>query len=208
MTVLETLLRGKGPPVLQTCRFEGMGGQAYGREAVGGLLAAMRPSLANSDLDIETDRLGVWMDAEHAVVADLSRGLVHRLWILGDLETLEPLPALDIPIDRDLGQAGGSVRFEPADHADLRAVHREHLAHAMCDWPGLRIGRLRPVVWRAASVGTRVIALIRLEGEEPGGRPVPIAFNGLVVVEKAAILYRMDSAGRSTDQRRAWTPRL
>lgn len=208
MTVLDTLLRGKGPSVLQTCRFEGMGGQAYGREAVGGLLAAMQPSLANPDLDIETNRLGVWMDEEHAVVADLSRGLVQRLWILVDPETLEPHPALDVPIDRDLGQAGGSVRFEPADHPDLRAVHREPLAHAVCNWPDLRIGRLRPVVWRAASIGTRVIALMRLEGEEPGGRPVPIAFNGLVVVEKAATLYRIDGAGRSTDQRRTWTPRL
>ncbi|WP_425992816.1 hypothetical protein [Brevundimonas sp. TWP2-3-2] len=208
MTVLGTLLHGEGPPVLQTCRFEGRGGQVYGREAIGGLLAALRPSLAVADLDIETDRLGLWMDADHAVVADIGRGLVQRLWILGEQETLDPPSVLNIPIDPDLNQAGGSARFEPADHPDLRPEHRNDLATAVGDWPGLDLARFRPVVLRAASMGGRVVGLTRLEGEATKGRPVPIAFNGLVVVDEAATLYRTDGAGRAAGQRRGWTPRL
>lgn len=208
MTVLGTLLRGEGPPVLQTCRFEGLGGQGYGREAIRGLLAALRPSLAGADLDIETDHLGLWMDADHAVVADLSRGLVQRLWILGDQETLDPLSVVNIPIDPDLNQADGSVRFDPADHPDLRAEHRNVLATAVGDWTGMDLARFRPVVLRAASMAGRVIGLTRLEGEATQGRPVPIAFNGLVVVDEAATLYRTDGAGRAAEQRQGWTPRL
>lgn len=208
MTVLGHLLSGTGPPVLQTCRFEGRGGELYGREAICAQLSALRSGLTEALIDRETARLGVWMDADHGLVADLVEGHVQRLWLIGTMVSLDPAPTIDIPIDPDLAQAGGGARFEPHDHPEFDIALRERLLEALGDWPDLALARPRPVVLRAASIGTLTIALIRIEGDAPGASPLPAAFNGLVLLDGASITFRIDGAGRTRSLPRRWTPRL
>jgi len=208
MTILAGLLTGVGSPVLQTCRFEGLGGELYGREAIGDRLSALNSGLTAALIDSETARLGVWMDADHGLIADLVEGHVQRLWLFGDTVSLSPTPVIDIPIDTDLAQARWDVRFEPRDHPELDVSDQNRLLEAVGEWPGVELTRSRPLVLRAASVGTLAIALVRLEGEVPGASPVPTAFNGLVVLDGGSSTYRTDGAGRTTSRLRRWKPSL
>ncbi|MEQ7154682.1 hypothetical protein [Brevundimonas aurifodinae] len=206
MTVLGRLLGGEGPRVLQTCRFEGLGGELYGREAIGEALKALTPGPAA--IDVETGRLGVWLDARHALVADLAGGLVQRLWLLGKTVGLSPPPAVDLPADPDLAQAHGGVRFDPADHPELQAGDADGLLSSAADWPSSEVSAPRPAILRAASFGPVAVALLRLEGEAGQGPPRPVAFNALIVADADGGERRLDVAGRAQALARAWSPRL
>jgi len=206
MTVLGRLLSGEGPPVLQTCRFEGLGGLLYGREAIGEALEALDPGAAV--LDVETARLGVWLDGSHAVVADLAGGLVQRLWLLGETVVLSPPPAVDLPADPDLAQAHRGVRFDPVDHPELQPGDVDRLFSSAADWPSCEVTAPRPVVLRAASFGPVAVALLRLEGEADEGPARRIAFNALIVAGADGGERRLDTAERAQALARPWTPRL
>jgi hypothetical protein len=203
MTALGRLRGGEGPPVLQTCRFEGLGGETYGRELVGVALKAVNLGVAT--LDVETVRLGVWMDDDTAIVADLAEGGVQRIWLLGRTTALEPPPVVDLPVDPDLAQARHAVRFDPQDHPDLDAGHADPLVRAAENWPDAGVVAPRPVILRAASLGDVAIALVRLEGQGPSR---PVAFNALIIVRPDGVERRVDEAGRTAALARPWTPRL
>ena len=208
MTVLGRLLSGEGPPVLQTCRFEGSGGELYGQAAISDRLEELRSLVSIPLLDVETARMGVWMNADHAVVGDLVHGMVQRLWLLSDRVNLSLPPTIDIPTDPDLMQARWGARFDPRDHPELNTADADRLLNAVDTWPGLELGRARPVVMRAASVGSVLFALLRMEGEVADGLPVPIACNGLIVADGDRIEHRLDGAGLAQARLRPWTPRL
>lgn len=208
MTVLGCLLSGEGPPVLQTCRFEGSGGELYGRAAISDRLAELRSLVSTPLLDVETARMGVWMNADHAIVGDLVHGKVQRLWLLSDRVNLSLPPTIDIPTDPDLMQARWGVRFDPRDHPELNTGDADRLRNAVDNWPGLELGRVRPVVMRAASAGSVLLALLRMEGEVTDGRAVPIACNGLIVADGDLIEHRLDGAGLAQARLRVWTPRV
>jgi hypothetical protein len=203
MTALGRLLAGEGPPVLQTCRFEGLGGERYGRELVGDALKAVRSGSAR--LDVETERLGVWLDDGAAVVADLAVGGVQRIWLLGRTVVLEPPPAVDVPVDPDLAQARHAVRFDPRDHPELNAGDVNRLIAAAAEWPGADMAAPRPLILRAASFSEVAVALVRLEGEGPSR---PVAFNALLVIGPDGEERRVDEAGRMTALSQPWAPRL
>jgi hypothetical protein len=208
MTVLGQLLAGEGPPVLQTCRFEGLGGSLYGREAIAERLAALRSGFTPALVDLETPRLGVWIDGEHAIVADLVHGQVQRLWLLGEAVGLVPLPAVHIPLDADLAQATRAVRFEGCDHPDLDEGDASRLSRAVGAWPNPPPARPRPIVLRAASIGSTVFGLVRLEGELPDGPPLCVGCNGLVWVQGETVSYRQDGAEPAQAWGLGWSPRL
>lgn len=208
MTVLANLLTGTGPPVLQTCRFEGLGGRLYGREAIGDALAALRPTLSAALLDVQTDRLGLWMDGPHAVIADLNDGHVGRLWLLSARSSLEAGPRVDVPFDADLAQAIWRPSLDPRDNPGLEPGDTHRLTEAVADWPFDDLARPRPVVLRAASVGKIVVALVRVEGERRTGSATPVAFNGAIVLRPEGTTYRVDEAGRAQAFAQPWTPRL
>lgn len=208
MTVLSRLLSGEGPPVLQTCRFEGFGGELYGRTAISDRLAELRPRVSSPLLDVETARIGVWMNTDHAILADLVYGKVQRLWLLSDRVSLSLPPIIDIPTDPDLAQASGGTRFDPQGHPELNSGDADRLLNAVETWPGLELRRARPDVLRAASAGSVLIALLRMEGEAVDGLPVPIACNGLIVAHGDRIEHRLDGAGLVQARLRAWNPRF
>ncbi len=203
MTTLGRLLAGDGPPVLQTCRFEGLGGERYGRDLVGDALKAVR--FGSARLDVETERLSVWLDDDTAVVADLAVGGVQRIWLLGRTVVLEPPPAVDVPVDPDLAQARHAVRFDPRDHPELNADDIDRLIAAAAEWPGANVAAPRPVILRAVSFGEVAVVLVRLKGEGPSR---PVAFNALLVVGRDGAERRVDEAGRTTALSRPWAPRL
>jgi hypothetical protein len=203
MTALGRLLAGEGPPVLQTCRLEGLGGETYGRELVGDALKGAR--FGAWTLDVETGHMGVWMDDDTAVVADLAEGGVGRIWLLGRTAALVPPPVLDLPVDPDMAQTRHGVRFDPQDHPKLNAAHVERLVAASEDWPDSGVVAPRPVILRAASFGEVAVALIRLEARGPSS---PVAFNALLVVRPTGVERRLDEAGRTAALARPWTPRL
>lgn len=206
MTVLGRLLAGEGPPVLQTCRFEGSGGQLYGREAIGDHLRAL--PLGPVWLDRETARLGVWADQDHALVADLIDGHIQRLWLIGPTATLSPPPAVDLPLDPDLAQARPAIRFDPSDHPELAAGDADRLGLALADRAAWGLAAPRPLVLRAASLGPTIAALVRLEGEAPEGPPRPIGFNALILIGPDGPERRLDLAGQAQAVARSWSPRL
>ena len=208
MTVLASLLSGEGPPVLQTCRFEGFGGELYGRAAICDRLAELRSLVSTPLLDLETARMGVWMSADHALVGDLVHGMVQRLWLLSDQVYLSLPPTIDIPTDPDLMQARWGTRFDPRDHPELNVGDADRLLNAVDTWPGLELGRVRPVVMRAASAGSVLFALLRMEGEATDSLPIPIACTGLIAAEGDRIEHRLDGAGLAQARLRPWTPRL
>lgn len=159
-------------------------------------------------LDVETARMGVWMDANRALVGELIDGQVQRLWLLSDQVSLSPPLSIDIPSDPDLAQATSLVRFDPRDHTELNPDDADRILDAVEVWPGSDLARFRPVVLRAASIGPDAIALLRLEGETIGGSGAPVACNGLVVVHADSQEHRLDSAGMAQARLCRWTPRL
>ena len=206
MTVLSRLLRGEGPPVLQSCRFEGLGGQLYGRRAVTDALKTV--PFGPASLDLESGRLGIWLDDDQAVVADLASGGVQRIWLLGRRLALCLQPSVNIPVDPDLTQAFGAVRFDPGDHPELAHCDAARLISAVADWPSVGLVAPRPVILRAVSFPHSAAALVRLEGET--GHPAyrPVALNALIVVGPGGVERRMDEAGRTTALAQPWAPRL
>lgn len=204
MTVLGTLLAGDGPPVLQTCRLEGLGGAVYGREAVAAALASL-PS-DSAAFDLETTRAGLWVGDDVAIFADLIDGHVQRLWVLSDQAALTPAGAIDVPSDPDLTQAGGDVRFEPLDHVELRSDHAARIVDLAATWSIEGLARIRPVVLRAASVGDLAFALVRLEAESTDRPATPVGFNALLLIDGQTVHRRSDEAGRDQITAQGWTP--
>lgn len=206
MTALSLLLSGEGPAVLQSCRFEGLGGLLYGRRAVSEALKSV--PFGPPILDVETDRLGLWLDDDQALIADLAKGGIQRIWLLGRRLALSLPPSVKIPIDPDLTQVFGAVRFDPGDHPEVAHGDAARLITAVADWPSVGLSAPRPVILRAVSFHQSVAALVRLEGETEQGASHPVALNALIVVGPSGVERRMDEAGRTTALAQPWAPRL
>lgn len=206
MTVLGALLAGHGPRVLQTCRLEGLGGAAYGREAVQAALRSLK--LVAPMFDIETPGSGLWLNDDIAIVADLIDGLVQRLWVVSGQTVLMPVASIAVPSDPDLTQAEVEIRFEPLDQVELRPDHATRIAAGVMSWPIEGLSRIRPVVLRAASVGEMAFALVRLEGDAVGRPGIPRGINGVLVVEGETLHRRGDEAERHRRLEQEWTPAL
>lgn len=202
MTVLGHLLAGHGPAVLQTCRLEGLGGALYGREEITDALAAL--AVGVSRLDLETPRSGFWMDETIAVFADLIDGHVQRLWVMSDRTVLTSAPAIDVPSDPDLRQAVRGVRFDPSDHHGLEPRHAAQIGEAAMAWSIEGMGRVRPLVLRAASMGDIGLALLRLEAEDCDRPGIRLGLNSVLIVNGETVDHRLDEAGRRHALNRVW----
>ena len=180
MSALDTLrvLAGGARPatgLLHSCRFEGLGIETYGVEAIVERLRMAPFEIAADANIIETPHHIAVFDGERAIFADLYDGNIARLWVLGNDGFGGDEPLLDVPFDPDLSQGGGDVFVAGADHPDLatdavrhvEAAGRLIVAHA--DGPRARAFAIR--AFGSADDGAALFAVfrLRLDGEDVAG---------------------------------------
>jgi hypothetical protein len=135
MSVLDTLnalARGRRPAtgLLHNCRFEGMGIETYGVEAIIERFRMAAFEITTNALIIEAPNHIAVFEEQRAIFADLYDGQIARLWVLGSdvFDTGESL--LGVPFDPDLSQSAGDLFFAPSDHADLADDAARHVEAA------------------------------------------------------------------------------
>ena len=205
------LARGAIPAtgLLCSCRFERGGIEYYGVET-------LVESFKTSPIDIGSDgdvvetplHLAVF-DGDSAIIADLAGGNIARLWLLGAGASRTEEPALAVPFDPDLAQAGGDVFFVGGDHPDLapdaaatvEEFGREIVATA--DEPRTRAFAIR--AFGCAASGAALYAVFRL-------RPGRNALAGFTMAAAywSPIAHHIvrDRGGEAQLAARLWTQRL
>jgi hypothetical protein len=194
--------------LLQTCRFEGGGETAYGREAVGERLNGRDLDLADAWF-FEHPRHAVVLGSGWAAFADLYDDWIGRLWLVSELASCASPPPMriDVPVDPDLSQGARGLRFDPLDHPALDEGV-DTLAAEAARWPRLELQRVRPLILRAASARGSRVALVRLEGEASDSSSTPIGCNAVLAMTPEGAERRIDKAALNAERRRSWSPRL
>lgn len=192
--------------VLQNCRFEGFGTQAYGSESIRELFrknaAPIRDTL---ELAGPTFAAMIAVDTRGrpaGLFADLHHGSVTRLWSLGGTRAnAAPTPRVAVPDDLDLDQRGARLAFEPALFPDLSSTGATAIETLGTGWvrtPPAEIAeqleRPRFFVLRAGADDERVTAFLRVEGAANDQR---VGCYALVVADQtgADIHVAVDHAG-------------
>ncbi|MGH6787190.1 MAG: hypothetical protein ACREBO_10195, partial [Novosphingobium sp.] len=127
---------------------------------------------------------------------------------------LEREPAIAVPWDVDLKQAGGGIVLDPSDHPDLAAGDASRLAAAGLDSPktwaavtGSPVLRARPFCLRAFSTGREVAALFAVSVTCEGSPRVSGFVHAVAVVGKDPQVF-LDQAGWDAVRQSAWRPRV
>lgn len=154
--------------LLHTARLQAFGEEAYGEEAI---LEALR--LHGAD----------WQDAElvlgsgHAVLlgetaalfADMTDGLVARLWRVGLGAGERTAFAMTVPFDADLAQARGDVFARAADHPGLGDAQLAVIAEDGREMLSTQTGlRNRAFLIRAFAGEADAVGLFAIHGIGPG----------------------------------------
>lgn len=214
MTALEALralAKGERPArgLLHSCRFEGLGHEVYGEEAI---VARMRmaPFAIDDDALIIADAAQIAvLTGQHALFADLIDGHIVRLWLLGPDGFNGEEPEISVAFDPDLAQARGDVFFAASDHPALaddaadRVLTAARKTIADTDAP-----RSRAFVIRAfgdADGGAALFAVYRLrpDGDAIAGFVMTAAFWG---ADEMHVVR--DLGGEAMLAARRWTPNI
>jgi hypothetical protein len=214
MSALDTLreLAGGTRPasgLLHNCRFEGLGIETYGVEAIVARLRMAPFDIATDAQTIETLRHIAVFDGDRALFADLYDGNIARLWVLGSDGFGGDEPLLDVPFDPDLSQGGGDVFFAGADHPDLapEAARQVEAAGqtivAQADGPRTRAFALR--AFGSANDGAALFAVFRLRLDQED-----IAGFHLVAArwDSDSSYVVRDFGSEATLAASRWTPRI
>lgn len=214
MSALEPLRRlasGERPSagLLHTCRFDGLGHEIYGEEAIVARMALEPFTLDNDALIFEDAAHIAVLSGERAFFADLHDGNIARLWLLGPDGFGGEEPEVSVVFDPDLSQARGDVFFAASDHPALTAdaadrvlaAGREIVASA--DGPRTRAFAIRAFGGAAGGAALFAVYRLRPDGDETAGFVNMAAFWG---AEETHIVR--DLGGEATLAARAWTPRL
>lgn len=211
LDTLRALASGERPPsgLLHTARFDGLGHEIYGEEAIVARMGLKPFALGDDALVFEDTAHIAVLTGERAFFADLYDGNIARLWLLGPDGFGGEEPEVSVVFDPDLSQARGDVFFAASDHPALtadaadrvRAAGREIVAAA--DGPRTRAFAIR--AFGDASGGAALFAVYRLcpDGDETAGFVNMAAFWGA----KETHIVR-DYGGEATLAARAWTPRI
>lgn len=206
---LRTLACGERPSggLLHTCRFDGLGHETYGEEAIVARMA-IEPFPIDDDALIFEDATHIAvLSGQRAMFADLSGGNIARLWLLGPDGFGGVEAQVSVVFDPDLAQARGDVFFAASDHpalaadaaARVLAAGREIVAAA--DGPRTRAFAIR--AFGNAEGGAALFAVYRLhpDGDATAGFVNAAAFWG---AEETYVVR--DAGGEATLAARAWTP--
>ena len=205
---LEALARGDaaGGLLLNTCRVEWAGAEAYGEEAIAELFRNEPMAFGDGAVFVRTATGAALVDADQALVADLYGEHVGRLWRIGAGGAPEAEPAVAVAFDPDLRQHRGDVYVRREDHPELAPDDLDRITKAgqrlVAAIEGEPLHRARAFVVRAFSAdgAAALYAVHRLSGgatRQAGFGYAVAAWAG----DRAALLH---------DQRRPlpWTPRL
>ncbi len=209
---------GRHPALLHNCRFDGLGGEAYGEEAI---LAAMRAApldVRGADVVACPGSVALFTGnpdgSEAAVFGDLFEGgFIGRIWRLGAARSLTRETAISVPFDPDLSQSRGAVQFRAKDHPWLAADAGNAVADVAARYAtGSSDFRTRVAVVRAFSQGEDVAALFavqRLTGDMPRRSTTSFAAARLTVADGVAVTNRIvaDLAGDANSAAAPWRPR-
>lgn len=222
MNVIEALTAILGgerhPALLQNCRFEGLGGQAYGEEAIREAMRGAPLDVRGADV-VECPGGGALFTGnadggETAVFADLFEGgFIGRIWRLGEAVGLVPETAIGVPFDPDLSQSRGAVHCRAGDHPWLAAdaaPHVEAVATTLAEADAAF--RARVFVLRAFSQDDDVAALFavhRMTGQGPRHMGFSFAAARLTVTKGKLVASRIvaDPAGEVAALAAPWRPR-
>lgn len=161
--------------VLQTCRTEILGQEAYGREATRSLLRRAQINWTSDPVVARAASFAVMIGETSAgigaMAVDLDGDWISRIWGLSAAFALATVPRVDVPGDLDLHQTAHRIRLSASSLPDLQEQDRAPLTKALAtllddppqSWSSWR--RTRLTVIRAASTPVGAVALARLTGE-------------------------------------------
>lgn len=211
LDTLRALATGERPTsgLLHTCRFDGLGHELYGEEAIVARMG-LEPFTIDDDALIFEDGAHIAvLTGERAFFADLSDGNIARLWLLGPDGFGGEEPEVSVVFDPDLSQARGDVFFAASDHPALAADAADRVLVAgreivtAADGPRTRAFAVR--AFGNASGGAALFAVYQLrpDGDDTAGFVNMATFWGA----KETHIVR-DVGGEATLAARAWTPRI
>lgn len=223
--------REPGRQLLQSCRFEGLGGRTFGRESILDWMRRQPIELTSAIAIVDSNTgfalfgLGAADEAPIAFFGDQFDEGIGRLWYLSGASPIDSNAAfLDVASDIDLDQRGETIHFEPPDHPDLRDVDidllHDTIGRTMTDLhentvgaEGIRLLRARAFVRRAFSDDRGGAALLGIDAVVAGDVRKPLRFNVAVLFDRRrdqASQGRIvvDQAGFRTALRSSWLPRI
>lgn len=207
--------------LLHNCRFEGMGTEAFGGDAIAELFREAPLAWTGETVVVDNPRFtaafGYTTRGPIALFADVQEGHVTRMWLLGDDDAGDPAPIVTaVPADPILSQCAPRLALAATEHPALDA---DHVAAIECfgqtlingeqpfPTPATPHARVRPVVLRAISSGDRTAVLMHvrsLRHRERGGISHAYAATLLGPDER----FVPDLAGLRRSERAEWRPRV
>ncbi len=211
LDTLRTLAGGQRPlgGLLHTCRFDGLGHETYGEEAIVARMGLEPFTLDNDALIFEDAAHIAVLTGERAFFADLYDGNIARLWLLGPDGFGGEESEVSVVFDPDLSQARGDVFFAASDHPALTADAADRVLAAgrkivaAADGPRTRAFAIRAFGDAAGGAALFAVYQLRPDGGDTAGFVNIIVFWG---AEETHIVR--DYGGEATLAARAWTPRI
>jgi len=213
LEALHALARGEGPGdgLLHTCRFEGLGSETYGVEAiVARCRISNRPITPDATTLVDRAHIAVF-DANRAWFADVHDGNISRLWLLSDAvsEFVAPEPGISVPFDPDLKQTPGDVLLAVSDHPALAtdalalvlALGRDVVATS----PARRTRAFTVRAFGTAEAGAALFAVQRLNDDPEHAPGFAMAAARWGPTENQIV---HDSAGIAAAAAAPWTPQV
>ena len=163
--------------LLHNARFEGLGTEAFGGDAIAELFRAHPLSWEGPADRVMHSRFaavfGRTSQGAAAIFADLYNGKIARLWLLGNESAGHSAVAkTPVPADFDRDQRSHVFTFDTDVHPALTASHADRvnqfgqtLVDGAVAFPGanVRHSRVRPIVLRAFSNGERAAVLLAVQ---------------------------------------------
>lgn len=163
-TILREVVNGSTTALLNSCRLEAGGGEAFGSEAVAAKLRTASLDLKDAWF-LEGGHGAAIVANDAAVVADLHGPNIGRLWVISPTWMIDAEPAVGVAFDTDLHQERANVIFDPRDHPGLtddgaaraRGLASSLLSQGLAQWI-----RARAFIIRAFGDNERGLALLAL----------------------------------------------